>query len=286
MGSRDRQRTRCNAGASRDRRQHSLGSHLRPSVTDAVVTTLTDGVLEIRLNRPEKKNALTRAMYDAMADAFAQVDADPTLRVALLTGTGDTFTSGNDIADFQARATSNRDSSASRFLPTISSMQKPLIAAVNGAAIGVGTTMLMHCDLIVAARSARFVMPFTSLGLVPEAASSLLFPRLLGHQRDAALLLLGEPLDAATAHEWGFVNRVVDDDALMETAREIAHRLASLPPQAVRLTKRLIRHGAGDVAGRMEEELVLFRERLGSPEAAEAFKAFMEKRKPDFSRFA
>jgi enoyl-CoA hydratase/carnithine racemase len=255
-------------------------------VSDNVAITRTKGVLEIRLNRPEKKNALTRGMYDAMADAFTQVDADPTLRVALLTGTGDTFTSGNDIGDFQARATSSRESSASRFLPTISTMQKPLIAAVNGAAIGVGTTMLMHCDLIVAARSARFVMPFTSLGLVPEAASSLLFPRLLGHQRASALLLLGEPLDAETAHEWGFVNRVVDDAALMETAHDIAGRLASLPPQAVRLTKRLIRHGAGDVVERMEEELALFRERLASPEAAEAFKAFMEKRRPDFSRFA
>jgi enoyl-CoA hydratase/carnithine racemase len=255
-------------------------------VDDTVIITRIDGVLEIRLNRPEKKNALTRAMYDAMADAFVQVDADPTLRVALLTGTGDTFTSGNDIADFQARAANSREGSASRFLPTISSMQKPLIAAVNGAAIGVGTTMLMHCDLIIAARSARFVMPFTSLGLVPEAASSLLFPRLLGHQRASALLLLGEPLDAPTAHEWGLVNRVVDDAALMQTALDIAHRLASLPPQAVRLTKGLIRHGATDVAGRMEEELRLFRERLGSPEAAEAFKAFMEKRKPDFSRFA
>ena len=165
-------------------------------------------------------------------------------------------------------------------------MQKPLVAAVNGAAIGVGTTMLMHCDLIVAARSARFVMPFTSLGLVPEAASSLLFPRLLGHQRASALLLLGEPLDAATAHEWGFVNRVVDDAALLETAYEIAHRLASLPPQAVRLSKQLIRHGATDVTGRMGEELAMFRERLGSAEAKEAFAAFMEKRKPDFSRFS
>jgi enoyl-CoA hydratase/carnithine racemase len=165
-------------------------------------------------------------------------------------------------------------------------MQKPLIAAVNGAAIGVGTTMLMHCDLIIAARSARFVMPFTSLGLVPEAASSLLFPRLLGHQRASALLLLGEPLDAATAHEWGFVNRVADDAALMPTAHDMARRLAALPPQAVRLTKRLIRHGATDVAGRMADELALFRERLGSPEAQEAFAAFMEKRKPDFSRFA
>ena len=255
-------------------------------MTDAVVITRTDGVLEIRLNRPEKKNALTRAMYDAMADAFARVDADPTLRVALLTGTGDTFTSGNDIADFQARAAGNREGAASRFLPTLSSMQKPLIAAVNGTAIGVGTTMLMHCDLIVAARSARFIMPFTSLGLVPEAASSLLFPRLLGLQRASALLLLGEPLDAPTAHEWGFVNRLVDDAALMETAHGIAVHLASLPPQAVRLTKRLIRHGPGDLAERMAEELTLFRERVASPEAAEAFAAFMEKRKPDFSRFS
>jgi enoyl-CoA hydratase/carnithine racemase len=255
-------------------------------MNEHVVLTRTDGVLEIRLNRPEKKNALTRDMYDAMADAFQRVDADPTLRVALLTGSGDTFTSGNDIGDFQARAAGNRESSASRFLPTISAMQKPLIAAVNGAAVGVGTTMLMHCDLIVAARSARFVMPFTSLGLVPEAASSLLFPRLLGNQRASALLLLGEPMDADTALQWGFVNRVVDTAALMETAHDMARRLASLPPQAVRLTKRLIRQGAPELAARMEEELALFRERLASPETAEAFRAFMEKRKPDFSRFA
>jgi enoyl-CoA hydratase/carnithine racemase len=255
-------------------------------MTDTVVITRTDAVLEIRLNRPEKKNALTRAMYDAMADAFARVDADPTLRVALLTGTGDSFTSGNDIADFQARAAGNREGSASRFLPTISAMQKPLIAAVNGTAIGVGTTMLMHCDLIIAAQSARFVMPFTSLGLVPEAGSSLLFPDLLGHQRASALLLLGEPMDAATAHQWGFVNRVVADAELMTTAHDLARRLAALPPQAVRLTKRLLRRGAADLAGRMEEELALFRQCLASPEAAEAFRAFMEKRRPDFSRFA
>ncbi len=255
-------------------------------MSENVVISRADGVLEIRLDRPEKKNALTRAMYDAMAAAFEQVDTDPTLRVALLTGTGDTFTSGNDITDFQSRTASGERSSASRFLPAISSMQKPLIAAVNGAAVGVGTTMLAHCDLIIAARSARFVMPFTSLGLVPEAASSLLFPRLLGYQRASALLLLGEPMDAETAHEWGFVNRVVDDAALMDTARDMARRLAALPPQAVRLSKRLIRHGEPDVAGRMEEELVLFRERLGSPEAKEAFAAFTEKRKPDFSRFS
>jgi enoyl-CoA hydratase/carnithine racemase len=254
-------------------------------MSENVVVSRIGGVLEIRLDRPEKKNALTRVMYDAMAAAFEQVDADPRLRVALLTGTGDTFTSGNDITDFQSRAEADGRSSASRFLPTISSMQKPLVAAVNGAAVSVGTTMLAHCDLIVAARSAHFVMPFTNLGLVPEAASSLLFPRLLGYQRANALLLLGESLDAETALQWGFVNQVVDDAALMDAARDMAHRLAALPPQAVRLTKQLIRRGASDVAGRMDEELALFRERLGSPEAKEAFAAFMEKRRPDFSRF-
>jgi enoyl-CoA hydratase/carnithine racemase len=255
-------------------------------MNDTVVVTQNDGVLEIRLNRPEKKNALTRAMYEAISAGFERADADPAIRVVLLTGTGDTFTSGNDIKDFQERGADRTPRGGSRFLPVLSSLQKPLIAAVNGAAIGVGTTMLMHCDLIVAARSARFVMPFTSLALVPEAASTLLVPRLLGHQRAAALLLLGEPLDAATALDWGFVNRVVDDADLMTVAREMAARLAGLPPQAVRLTKRLMKRGAPDVAGRIEEEIGLFSERLASPEAQEAFAAFMQKRKPDFSGFA
>ena len=175
---------------------------------------------------------------------------------------------------------------ASPFLSALSSLATPLVAAVNGAAIGVGTTMLAHADLVIAARSARFVMPFTSLGLVPEAASSLLFPRLVGHQRASALLLLGDPLDAETAREWGFVNQVVADEDLMTTARGVAARLAALPPASVRQTKALIKNGRGDVPGRIAEELVLFRERLRSPEAAEAFRAFAEKRKPDFSRFA
>ncbi len=253
-------------------------------MSEHVVVSTSGDVLEVRFNRPEKKNALTREMYEAVSTAFEQADADPAIRVVLLTGSGDTFTSGNDVKDFQG--SSGRPRGGSRFLPAISSLQKPLIAAVNGAAIGVGTTMLMHCDLIVAARSARFVMPFTSLGLVPEAASSLLVPRLLGHQRASAMLLLGEPLDAATALDWGLVNRVVDDAALMDTAREMAARLAALPPQAIRLTKRLIKHGVPDVAGRIQEEIGLFTERLASPEAQEAFAAFMEKRKPDFSRFA
>ena len=254
-------------------------------MTDDVVITRDGGVMEIRFNRPEKKNALTRAMYAAVVDAFTGADADPSVRALLLTGTGETFTSGNDIKDFQQRVASNSQSAASPFLTALSNLKKPMVAAVNGAAIGVGTTMLAHCDLVVAAKSARFVMPFTSLGLVPEAGSSLLFPESVGTQRANALLLLGEPMDAETAQRWGFVYQVVEDADLMDTARGLARRLAALPPAAVRQTKQLIRRGKPDLDGRIAEELVLFRERLHSPEAAEAFQAFVEKRKPDFSRF-
>ena len=251
-----------------------------------VVVTQAGPVLEVMFNRPEKKNALTRAMYGAAVDAFQHADASAAIRVVLLSGSGDTFTSGNDIKDFQSRNAGNEETAASPFLAALSSLATPLVAAVNGAAIGVGTTMLAHADLVVAARSARFVMPFTSLGLVPEAASSLLFPRLVGHQRASALLLLGEPLDAETACAWGLVNQVVADEDLMTTARGLAGRLAALPPASVRQTKDLIKNGCGDVAGRIAQELVLFRERVGSPEAAEAFQAFMEKRKPDFTKFS
>jgi enoyl-CoA hydratase/carnithine racemase len=253
---------------------------------DNVAISRAEGLLEIRFDRPEKKNALSRAMYARVVEALQSADADPAVRVVLLTGTGNYFTSGNDIGDFQVRAAGNQEPDGSPFLTALSSLQKPLIGAVNGPAIGVGTTMLAHCDLLIAARSARFVMPFTSLGLVPEAASSLLFPRLIGHQRASAMLLLGEPIDAETALDWGFVNQVVDDAALMETAYAMAKRLAALPPQAVRQTKHLIKQGKTDVPGRIVEELGLFRQRLRSPEAKEAFAAFMEKRKPDFAAFS
>jgi enoyl-CoA hydratase/carnithine racemase len=202
-------------------------------MTDPVLVTREAGVMEIAFNRPEKKNALTRDMYAAVVGALQSADADPAIRVAILTGVGETFTSGNDIKDFQARAAG----------------------------------------------------PNTSLGLVPEAGSSLLFPRMIGNQRASALLLLGEPLSVETALEWGFVYQVVDDAALMDTARALARRMAALPPQALRETKKLIRHGHPDVAARIAEELELFRARLASPEAEEAFTAFAEKRKPDFSRF-
>jgi enoyl-CoA hydratase/carnithine racemase len=255
-------------------------------MTEELIVARDSGVMEIRFNRPEKKNALTRAMYDGVVAAFDSAENDAAIRVIMLTGTGDTFTSGNDIKDFQQRAATRDTASASPFLAALSTLKKPLIAAVNGAAIGVGTTMLAHCDLIVAARSARFVMPFTRLGLVPEAGSSLLFPQLLGHQRASAMLLLGDALDAEAALAAGFVYQVVDDANLMTAARAVAARLAALPPQAIRQTKQLMRRGNPDLPGRINEELELFRERVASPEAAEAFAAFMEKRAPDFSRFS
>ncbi len=254
-------------------------------MTEELIVNTTSHVMEVRFNRPEKKNALTRAMYEGVVAAFEAAESDPGIRVILLTGTGDTFTSGNDIKDFQNRAASRNSSAASPFLTAISALKKPLVAAVNGAAIGVGTTMLAHCDLIVAARSARFTMPFTRLGLVPEAGSSLLFPQLLGHQKASAMLLLGDSLDAEAALAAGFVYQVVDDAELMHAARALAGRLAALPPQAIRQTKQLMRRGKQDLPDRISEELELFRERVYSPEAAEAFAAFMEKRAPDFSRF-
>jgi enoyl-CoA hydratase/carnithine racemase len=255
-------------------------------MTEELIVARDGDVMEIRFNRPEKKNALTRAMYDGVVAAFESAENDAAIRVIMLTGTGNTFTSGNDIRDFQQRAATRNTSSASPFLTALSTLKKPLIAAVNGAAIGVGTTMLAHCDLIIAARSARFIMPFTRLGLVPEAGSSLLFPQLLGHQRASAMLLLGDALDAEAALAAGFVYQVVDDAGLTTAARAVAARLAALPPQAIRQTKQLMRRGKPDLPGRINEELELFRERVASPEAAEAFAAFMEKRAPDFSRFS
>jgi enoyl-CoA hydratase/carnithine racemase len=254
-------------------------------MSENVVISSAGGVMEVRLNRPEKKNALTREMYNAMAEAFDAANGDASVRVVLLTGTGDAFTSGNDVGDFRARANGGLESSAGRFLPAISGLQKPLVGAVNGMAVGVGTTMLMHCDLIVAADTARFLMPFTALGLVPEAASTLLVPRAIGHVRASALLLLGDGIDAQTALAWGLINQVVAGAVLMETARAMAARLAALPPEAVRQTKALMKHDTQDVPGRMEAELVIFKQRLVSPEAKEAFAAFAEKRKPDFSQF-
>lgn len=256
------------------------------SASQQVLVTRRDHVCEVRLNRPEKRNALNSDMYEAMVAAFAQAESDEELRVILLSGEGACFTGGNDLKDFlNAPAIVQPDHVISRFLRAISGFSKILIAAVHGPTVGIGATLLLHCDLVVAAaRSTRLIMPFVQLGVVPEAASTLMLPRLLGHRRAAEVFFLGEPLDAETAREWGLVNRVVEDESLMEQARALADAAARQPPGAVRATKRLMKSAQdAEVAGRMEEELRVFAERLRCAEFAAAAQAFFGKsagRKP------
>jgi len=246
-----------------------------------------DRVLRIELARPEKKNALSPDMYAALAAAFESADADANVRVVLIHGTSGCFTSGNDVRDFLALERGPADSPASGFLRAIAAAKKPVVAAVGGPAIGVGTTMLLHFDLIFAAPNARFQLPFVPLGLLPEAASSLLLPMIAGYQRAAELLLLGQPFTAEKALAAGIVTEIVPEPDLLEYARTAALALAGLPPASVRMTKELMKRAlAPAVRERMQEELGLFGERLKSPEAKEALSAFMEKRRPDFSRFS
>jgi enoyl-CoA hydratase/carnithine racemase len=252
-------------------------------MSEHVRSSLDGGVLELTMDRPDKRNALTRPMYTAMAEALEAAAENPAVRAVLLCGSGDGFCAGNDLADFVSGAPPlAEDSPSRRFLRAISSHPKPIVAAVQGNAVGIGTTMLLHCDLVVLAEGARLVLPFVKLGVVPEAASSLLLPRLVGHQRAAELLLLGEPLDAATAREIGLANRVVAPAALMETARGLAAKLAAQAPTALRLTKALLKDGPAEVAARMDEEGRLFAAQLQSDELKEAVAAFFEKRAPNF----
>lgn len=250
-------------------------------MSQPVIVTHRDAVCEVRLNRPEKRNALTLDMYRALAEAIAAAEADERVRVVLLSGEGACFTAGNDLKDFLSGPPIDDPAHPTgRFVRAVAAMSKVLIAAVHGPTVGLGVTLLLHCDLVVAAeRSTKLVAPFVRLGLVPEAASTLLLPRLMGHQRAAELLLLGEPLDAPAARACGLVNRVVDDEGLMEEARTLAKAVACQPAQAVRATKRLLRFGrTDDVAGRMEEELREFAERLKSEEFASAVQAFFARR--------
>ena len=253
----------------------------------SLVLTAREGALQrIQINRPEKKNALTADMYAAIAQAIMAADADAGVRVVLIHGAGDAFTAGNDLQDFLANAPRYADAPVFRFLNAISHVEKPMVAAVSGVAVGVGTTMLLHCDLVYAAEGTKFALPFVNLGLCPEAASSFLLPAIVGYQRAAELLLLGEPFDAAQAHEIGIVTEVVPAENLMMRAGDAAKRLAEKPAASVRVTKQLMKRAwmpAIDAA--LAEEIRNFGERLGSPEAKEAFSAFLEKRKPDFSKF-
>ena len=251
-----------------------------------IKTETRERVASIEIARLEKKNALTGAMYDAMAAAFTAAEADTSVRAILIHGTRDCFTAGNDLNDFLARSASGGPSSAFNFISFLPRLTKPLVAAVGGPAVGIGTTMLLHCDLVYASPKARFQMPFVPLGLVPEAASSLLLPMIAGYQRAAELLLLGQPFPAEKALAAGFVTEIVPEEKLLEHARAAALAIAALPPASVRLTKQLMKRQLGAaIASQMEEERRIFAERLQSGEAKEAMSAFFEKRKPDFSRF-
>ncbi len=255
-------------------------------MSEHVLVTIQDRILRIQLNRPEKKNALTRAMYQGIADGLRQADADDNVRVTLITGTQDCFTSGNDLMDFLQAPPTEITNPPGQFLTTISGAQKPIVAAVNGVAVGVGTTMLLHCDLVYAGEGARFILPFVSLGLSPEAAASLLLPQMLGYHRAAELLLLGEPMDADQALAWGFVNGVYPAAEVEERAWQAALKIAAMPPSSVQTTKALMKRPLRSIVEEtMVVELKEFAAKLQQPAAREAMQAFLEKRKPDFSRF-
>ena len=240
----------------------------------------------ITIARPEKKNALTRAIYDALSAAVRAADADPAVKVIVLTGTGDSFSAGNDIQDFVASPPPvSRTVGPGGLFAALDDAKKPVIAAVNGMAVGIGTTALLHCDLVYAASSARFRLPFVSIGILPEGGSSMILPAMLGHRRAAEALLFGDWIDAGKAEAWGLVNAVFAPDALMAEVMARAERLAQLPARLLRMTKALMVTPGASLQGRMDEELGLIAEQIGKPEAQEAFAALAEKRKPDFSRF-
>jgi enoyl-CoA hydratase/carnithine racemase len=249
-------------------------------------TATVDGVATIEIARPEKKNALTQAMYTAMAEALAAADADASVRAILITGQPGVFTSGNDLEDFMQRPPAGEDSPVFRFMNALLDTGKPVIAAVTGAAIGIGTTMLLHCDLVYVSDEARLAMPFVGLGLVPEYASSLLVPQRVGHAKATELLLLGEPFTGERAVEMGIANAVLPAAEVVNHARRMAERFKALPPGAVRESKALMRRGQQAlVRETVAVEGEAFGKRLRSPEAMEAFQAFFQKRKPDFSKF-
>ena len=238
-------------------------------------------VMSIGFNRPEKKNALTADMYAAMAGALAAAAADGAVRVVLFHGSRAAFTAGNDLEDFAQRPPTGEEAPVFRFLMAVAAANKPLVAAVNGPAVGLGTTLLLHCDLVYAGDDARFAMPFTRLGLVPEFGSSYLLPLIAGYQRAAELLLLGEPFDAQRAFEAGFVTRVVAADDALEAGWAGAEKLARLPARAVQLTRSLLKSAHRDAVERqLRTEGAHFRAMLGEPAAREALAAFLEKRKP------
>jgi len=252
-------------------------------MTTDILVHAEAGVMTVTLNRLERKNSLTAAMYAALADAIASARDDASVRVLLLQGHETVFSAGNDINDFLHQPPAGADSPVFRFLHGIAAFPKPVIASVCGPAVGIGTTMLFHCDLVYAGDNAAFSMPFVNLGLCPEAASSLLVPQMMGYHRAAEALLLGEPFMAEAALEVGLVNRVLPPTEANAYAQSVARKLAAKPLSSVVETKRLMKKGNQQmVLQQMGDEGESFRRMLGEPAAKEAFTAFMEKRKPQF----
>jgi enoyl-CoA hydratase/carnithine racemase len=235
-------------------------------MSEQVSKSCTDGICELRFDRPEKRNAITHHMYQALAAHLHAAHADSAVRALLLSGAGASFSAGNDLNDFLTGPEFTSAHPVMDVLRTLATFDKPLVAAVHGPTIGIGVTLLLHCDLVVAAQGTQLIMPFVALGLVPEAGSSLLLPRLVGTQRAAELLLLGQPLDAAEAQRLGLVNRVVEADRLLEEARSLALRLAQQPVDALRATKRLLRGDTAELLARIEAEAQVFAARLKSEE--------------------
>ncbi|UCH18765.1 MAG: enoyl-CoA hydratase [Burkholderiales bacterium] len=249
-------------------------------------TGVLNGVATIEIARPEKKNAITAAMYEAMTEAIAAAGDDAAVRALLVTGQPGVFTSGNDIEDFLQRPPRDENAPVFQFMRALIDCEKPVVVAVTGAAIGIGTTLLMHADLVYVSDEARLAMPFVTLGLVPEFASSLLAPQIMGRARAAEKLLLGEPFTGAEAVELGLANAVLPAGEVVNHARRVAERFNALPPGAVRDAKRLLRASQREATlATVRAEGEIFGARLRSPEAMEAFQAFLQKRKPDFSRF-
>ena len=256
-------------------------------MTDLILTELRDRVLTIRMNRADKKNALTQAMYLSLAEALNGASSNPAVRVVVLGGAPDAFSSGNDVQDFLSSAPAKFEGSpVSKFMFALAGCPKPVIAAVNGLAIGVGITALLHCDLVYVGESARLQFPFVNIGICTEFASTYLLPRIMGNARAAELVLFGEPFKASKALEYGLVNEVLPDAQVEARAFERARKLAEQPPNALRVNKQLMRRWNDSIineAIRLEADHFL--PMLKQPEALEAMGAFLQKRKPDFSKF-
>lgn len=252
-------------------------------MTDHIKTDLTDRILTITIARPDRKNALTQAMYGVMADAINGANSDKAIRAIVITGEGDMFTAGNDLTDFASiEARESGEPPVTRFLNAIRDAEKPLIAAVNGPAIGVGLTMLLHCDIAYAAASANLRAPFVQLGLVPEAGSSMLLPRMVGRSMANDILLAGRILSAEEALACGLVSRVVADGEVLEAALQTARKIAASAPGAVLKSKALLNMNRAEIADQMRAEGTVFAAQLQSPEFAEAAAAFAQKRAPVF----